>query len=82
VFDDAVARYGPALKRIARAYEPNPHRREDVRQEIHMALWQSLSRFVPALIAFLAIVGTQVIFWTVTYPANQQTNNWTELPHH
>jgi hypothetical protein len=39
-------------------------------------------RFVPALIAFLAIVGTQVIFWTFTYPVNQQTNNWTELPDH
>jgi len=36
--------------------------------------------FVFALIAFLCIVGTQVVFWTYTYPTNQVTNNWTILP--
>ena len=36
--------------------------------------------FLFALIAFLCIVGTQVVFWTYTYPANQVTNNWTMLP--
>src|SRR5262245_10601783 len=34
-------------------------------------------QFLLALVAFLCIVGTQVVFWTFTYPANQQTNNWT-----
>jgi hypothetical protein len=36
--------------------------------------------FVFSLLAFLCIVGTQVVFWTYTYPANQVTNNWTMLP--
>lgn len=36
--------------------------------------------FLPALIAFFCIVGTQVVFWTFTYPANQATANWTLLP--
>lgn len=36
--------------------------------------------FVFALIAFLCIVGTQVVFWNYTYPTNQVTNNWTILP--
>src|SRR5882762_4281563 len=36
--------------------------------------------FVLTLIAFLCIVGTQVVFWTFTYPANQATSNWTMLP--
>ena len=36
--------------------------------------------FVLTLVAFLCIVGTQIVFWTFTYPANQQTNNWTVLP--
>jgi hypothetical protein len=36
--------------------------------------------FLPALIAFLCIAGTQVVFWTFTYPANQATANWTFLP--
>lgn len=36
--------------------------------------------FIAALIAFLCIAGTQVVFWTYTYPANAQTNQWTMLP--
>jgi hypothetical protein len=36
--------------------------------------------FVPILVAFLCLVGTQVLFWIFTYPANQQTQNWTVLP--
>jgi hypothetical protein len=36
--------------------------------------------FIFSLIAFLCIVGTQVVFWTYTYPANQATNDWTFLP--
>jgi ribose/xylose/arabinose/galactoside ABC-type transport system permease subunit len=41
---------------------------------------QKRKAFIFALIAFLCIVGTQVVFWTYTYPANQVTNNWTMLP--
>ena len=33
-----------------------------------------------ALIAFLCVVGTQAIFWTWTYPANRETENWTKVP--
>jgi hypothetical protein len=36
--------------------------------------------FVLVLVAFLCMVGTQVLFWTFTFPANQQTHNWTVLP--
>ena len=43
--EDAVATYGRALRRLARAYEADPERRQDVLQEVHLALWQSLSRF-------------------------------------
>jgi hypothetical protein len=37
-------------------------------------------RFAFGLTALLCIVGTQVVFWVFTYPANKQTNNWTVLP--
>ena len=37
-------------------------------------------RIGPALTAFLCILGTQVVFWTFTFPANEQTANWTILP--
>lgn len=33
-----------------------------------------------AVSAFLCIAGTQVVFWTLTAPANQATENWTDLP--
>ncbi len=36
--------------------------------------------FVPASIAFLCIVAAQVLFWTLTFPANQATANWTVSP--
>jgi hypothetical protein len=36
--------------------------------------------FIFALIAFLCIAGTQIVFWTYTFPTNQITNNWTTLP--
>ncbi|HEX3035859.1 MAG TPA: DUF1772 domain-containing protein [Thermodesulfobacteriota bacterium] len=36
--------------------------------------------FILNLIAFLCIAGTLAVFFTFTYPANQQTNNWTMLP--
>ncbi len=36
--------------------------------------------FTPALVAFLCIVGTQIVFWTFTFPVNRLTVNWTVLP--
>ena len=38
------------------------------------------SAFGWALLALACIVATQVVFWTVTYPVNQATSNWTMLP--
>lgn len=36
--------------------------------------------FVPAALAFACLAGTQVIFWSFTFPANELTENWTTLP--
>lgn len=33
-----------------------------------------------ALATFLLVTGTQIVFWTWTYPANVETRNWTTLP--
>jgi hypothetical protein len=38
--------------------------------------------FVAAVIALVCIAGTQVVFWTYTFPANRETRNWTVLPEH
>jgi RNA polymerase sigma-70 factor (ECF subfamily) len=37
--------YGAALERLARAYEPDPDRRRDLLQEIHLGLWRSFENF-------------------------------------
>ena len=45
LYERAVADYGNALKRLARAYEADAERRRDVLQEMHLALWESLAGF-------------------------------------
>ncbi len=41
----ASAEFGPALDRLARAYEADPSQRLDLLQDIHFALWRSFSGF-------------------------------------
>jgi RNA polymerase sigma-70 factor (ECF subfamily) len=41
----AIRDYGPALARLARAYEADPDQRRDLLQDIHFALWRSLAGF-------------------------------------
>ena len=41
----AARAFGPALERLARAYEADADRRRDLVQEIHLALWRSLAGF-------------------------------------
>jgi hypothetical protein len=36
--------------------------------------------FTAAAVAFACIAGTQVIFWSATFPVNRRTVNWTMLP--
>lgn len=42
---EAAQVFGPALERLARAYERDPDKRRDLLQEIHIALWRSFARF-------------------------------------
>jgi RNA polymerase sigma-70 factor, ECF subfamily len=42
---EAIARYGAALDRLARAYEADPDKRRDLSQEVQLAVWRSLERF-------------------------------------
>jgi RNA polymerase sigma-70 factor (ECF subfamily) len=45
LYEQVVGAYGPALARLARAYEFNPETRRDLLQEIHFHLWRSFSNF-------------------------------------
>jgi RNA polymerase sigma-70 factor (ECF subfamily) len=44
-YQEAVSRFGPALDRLARAYEADPEKRRDLLQDIHFAIWQSFDGF-------------------------------------
>ncbi len=44
-FTEAIARFGPALARLARAYEADADLRRDLEQELQVALWQSFAGF-------------------------------------
>jgi hypothetical protein len=45
-----------------------------------VAVRRQRKAFRLALLALCCLAGTQVIFWTFTFPANQLTQNWTVLP--
>lgn len=45
LYQNAASCYGPALARLARAYETDPEKRRDLLQEIHLHLWRSLAHF-------------------------------------
>jgi len=45
LYEEAIALHGAALSRLARTYELDPDRRQDLLQDIHLALWRSFDRF-------------------------------------
>lgn len=45
LYREVAHEYDAALKRLARGYERDPARREELLQDIHFALWRSLSQF-------------------------------------
>jgi RNA polymerase sigma factor (sigma-70 family) len=44
-FERVLAEFGPALRRVAASYEPRAAGRDDLFQEIALALWRALPRF-------------------------------------
>jgi RNA polymerase sigma-70 factor (ECF subfamily) len=45
LYRSAAAEFGPAMNRLARSYEPDRDLCRDLVQDIHLALWRSLSTF-------------------------------------
>src|SRR5690606_17660881 len=44
-FEQVIAEHGPLISRIAMSYEADPALREDLMQQIFLAVWQALPRF-------------------------------------
>lgn len=45
LFAEIVEQHGPALSRLSAGYEREPARREELLQEIWLALWGALEKF-------------------------------------
>lgn len=45
LYNHVVEQYGSSLDRLASAYEADPERRRDLRQDIHFQLWRSFERY-------------------------------------
>src|SRR5262249_26525451 len=45
LYTEAVTALGSALERLARSYESDPSKRQDLLQDIHLNVWRSLARF-------------------------------------
>jgi RNA polymerase sigma-70 factor, ECF subfamily len=45
LYQQAAEVYSGAIRRLARGYEPDPDRRRDLVQDIHVALWRSFAQF-------------------------------------
>ncbi len=45
LYSEVAETYGPALHRLARAYEADPETRRDLLQDIHLQLWRSFAHF-------------------------------------
>jgi RNA polymerase sigma-70 factor, ECF subfamily len=45
LYNEAIAEFGGALRRLARGYEADQEKQQDLLQEIHLELWLSLENF-------------------------------------
>jgi RNA polymerase sigma-70 factor, ECF subfamily len=45
LYQEAAAAHSAAIERLARGYEPDPDKRRDLIQDIHVALWRSFAHF-------------------------------------
>ena len=45
-----------------------------------IVFWRDRSLRGPFTAALLLLIAAQVVFWALTYPANEATQNWTTLP--
>ena len=45
LYQEMARDFGPAIERLAKAYEADAERRRDLMQEIHVALWRSFEGF-------------------------------------
>jgi RNA polymerase sigma factor (sigma-70 family) len=79
----AAADFGPALGRLARAYERNPDRQRDLLQDIHFALWRSFEHFqgLSSVRTWVYRVAHNTAAAHVLKDKRARTSHWVDLEH-
>lgn len=79
----AAAEFGPALGRLARAYERDPDRQRDLLQDIHFALWRSLASYqgLSSLRTWVYRVAHNTAAGHVLRDRRARTSHWVDLEH-
>jgi RNA polymerase sigma-70 factor (ECF subfamily) len=79
----AAADFGPALGRLARAYERDADRQRDLLQDIHFALWRSFETFEAraSLRTWVYRVAHNTAASHVLKNMRARTSHWVDLDH-
>jgi RNA polymerase sigma-70 factor (ECF subfamily) len=79
----AAAEFGPALGRLARAYERDPDRQRDLLQEIHFALWRSFESYEgrASIRTWVYRVAHNTAASYVLKDKRARTSHWVDLDH-
>ncbi len=79
----AAAEFGPALGRLARAYERDADRQRDLLQDIHFALWRSFDQYrgLASLRTWVYRVAHNTAASHVMKDRRARTSQWVDLDH-
>ena len=79
----AAADFGPALGRLARAYERNADRQRDLLQDIHFALWRSFEHYqgLSSLRTWVYRVAHNTAASHVLKDRRARVGQWIDLEH-
>lgn len=79
----AAADYGPALARLARAYERDADRQRDLLQDIHFALWRSFATYqgLSSLRTWVYRVAHNTAAGHVLKDKRARVSLWVDLDH-
>lgn len=79
----AAAEFGPALGRLARAYERNADRQRDLLQDIHFAIWRSFEAFEgrASLRTWIYRVAHNTAATHIQKDRRARTSHWIDLEH-
>ncbi len=79
----AAAEFGPALGRLARAYERDADRQRDLVQDIHFALWRSFEHYrgLSSLRTWIYRVAHNTAASHVQKDRRARVSQWVDLEH-